>query len=62
MALTRLLRPPLALALCGAALLGWSVGGMASVDRDLQAELAPAPDTRTVIDRGHHHRHPHREL
>ena len=64
MALPRLLRPPLALALCGAALLGWSVGGVASVDRDLQAELAPAPQphTRTAIDRGHHHRHPHREL
>jgi hypothetical protein len=62
MALPRLLRPPLALALCGAALLGWSVGGVASVDRDLQAELAPAPQpsTDTVRDRDHHH--PHREL
>lgn len=56
-------RLPLALALCGAALLGWSVGGVASVDRGLQAELAPAraPDARTAIDRGHHRRR-HREL
>ena len=60
--MARLLRPPLALALCGAALLGWSVGGVASVDRDLQADLAPAPrpGTHTVSD--HHHHHPHREL
>ena len=62
MALVRL-RPPLALALCGAALLGWSVGGVASVDRHLQARPAPAlsPDTRAVSDRDRHH-HPHREL
>jgi hypothetical protein len=62
--MARLLRPPLALALCGAALLGWSVGGVASVDRGLQAELAPAPaprpGTHTVSD--HQHHHPQREL
>ena len=60
--MARLLRPPLALALCGAALLGWSVGGVASVDRELQAEPASAPDTRAVSDRDRRRHHPHREL
>ena len=34
-------------AAAGAALVGVSVGGMASVDRELQAATAPAPVTRT---------------
>ena len=55
--MARFLRPPLALALCGAALLGWSVGGVASVDRDLQRTPS---QTRMVTDHPHHH--PHREL
>ncbi len=34
-------------AAAGAALVGVSVGGMTSVDRELQAATAPAPVTRT---------------
>ena len=37
----RLSHLPAVLALCGAGLLGWSVSGVASVDRALQVRAAP---------------------
>ena len=60
----RVLRLPAVIALCGAGLRGWSVSSVASVDRALQAQAAPAPtaahDARLILD---HRRHGHhREL
>ena len=58
-------RLPAVAALCGAALLGWSLGGVATVDRDLQAVI---PQTerhgRLVLERdpGRHERRGHGEL
>ena len=61
-------RLPTVAALCGAALFGWSLGGIAAVDRDLQA-VAPVPRHQEhhghlVLDRdsGRHERRGHDEL
>jgi hypothetical protein len=47
-------RLPTVAVVCGAALLGWSLGGVASTGRDLQA-LAPRTATHAhlVADRDH---------
>jgi hypothetical protein len=56
-------RLPTAAVLCGAALFGWSIGGVATFDRDLQSAL-PQEQARPghpVADRGpepHGHRGP----
>ena len=47
----RLSHLPAVLALCGAGLLGWSVSGVASVDRTLQAAPAPLPVHHCVMIR-----------
>ena len=57
-------RLPTAAVVCGAALIGISLGGVASTGRTLDQAIAPQqspPTERVVLERDHHPCHDHSE-